>query len=111
MNASSLPWQVLSSSVSLGLLTEGWPLAEVAEGEGADEQGRSFRWYVEFASIFVSPPVIQLGLTGFDIDDRDSARLTVRAENISVYGFDLVIGTWASTRVYGVEAQWLAIGS
>ena len=66
---------------------------------------------MSFATPFLAPPVVQLGLTGFDMDQRDSARLTVKAENITPSGFLATIATWADTRVFAVEFQWLAIGA
>jgi hypothetical protein len=107
MYPAALPWKVLSSRISAGILTPDWPLGEsLAISEGA----RTFCVDVVFDSPFSSPPVVHLGLTGFDIDQRDSARLTVKAENITDYGFQAVISTWAATRVYAVEMDWLAIG-
>lgn len=107
MYPSSLPWKVLSARISAGVLTPGWPLDEpVAISDGA----RTFCVEVVFDSPFTSPPVVHLGLTGFDIDQRDSSRLTVKAENITVNGFQTIISTWATTRVFSVEMDWLAIG-
>ena len=107
MNTSSLPWNVLSSQVVVGVLTEGWSLTEV---EPDAEPVRSFTIDVSFVSPFSSVPVVQLGLTGFDIDQRDSGRISLKAENITEFGFQAVVSTWATTRVYGAEFQWLAIG-
>ncbi len=72
---------------------------------------RTFRTAVVFATPFASIPVVQLGLTGFDLDQRDSARITLQAENITATGFEAVISTWAGTRVFAVEFNWLAIGA
>ncbi len=107
MYSSAVPWKVLSSNASVSVLTEGWNLAEPSPDE---EEIRSFCVEVFFDSPFLSVPVVQLGLTGFDIDQRDSARLTVKAGNITESGFQAVISTWASTRVYAASFNWLAIG-
>lgn len=106
MYSSSLPWKVLSSNASVGVVTEGWNLAEPSE-----EEIRKFIVDVIFDTAFTTVPVVQLGLSGFDIDQRDSARLSVKAEYISEYGFQAVITTWAGTRVYAAEFSWIAIGS
>lgn len=71
---------------------------------------RTFITDIAFASSFSSVPVVQLGLTRFDLDQRDSARITLKAENISTTGFQAVISSWAATRVFAVEFNWLAIG-
>lgn len=107
MYSSAVPWKVLSSSVAVSVLTEGWNLADMAPDE---EDIRSFTVEVYFNSPFLAVPVVQVGLTGFDIDQRDSARLTVKAGRITESGFQAVISTWASTRVYAASFNWLAIG-
>lgn len=108
MYSPTVPWQVLSSTVGIGVLTDGWNLDTIEPGE---EDSRSFIVNVAFASSFYSVPVVHLGLTGFDMDQRDSSRITLTAENISESGFQAVISTWATTRVFAVEFNWLAIGS
>ena len=108
MQAPSVPWKVLSSHLGLGILTEGWSLDAAAS---AGEESRSFRVDVVFDSPFSSVPVVQLGLTGFDIDERDTARLTLKAAQITETGFQAEVSTWAGTRVYAVEFNWFAIGA
>ena len=81
-----------------------------AVGAEADDV-RTFRTAVVFATPFASIPVVQLGLTGFDLDQRDSGRITLQAENITATGFEALISTWAGTRVFAVEFNWLAIGA
>jgi hypothetical protein len=102
------PWKVLSAHVGVGVLTEGWRL-DVADPR--EEGARCHQVEVYFDSPFLSPPVVQLGLTGFDMDQRDSARLTLKAESITSMGFLATVGTWADSRVFAVEFQWLAIGA
>jgi len=106
MYSNSIPWKVLSSHVGTGILTEGWSLAEPTDSDSP----RTFIVDVYFDSPFYATPVVQLGLTGFDIDQRDSARLSLRAENITLDGFQAIISTWDATRVFSVEFNWLAIG-
>ena len=102
------PWKVLSSHVGVGVLTEGWRLDVADSHEGGP---RCHQVEVCFATPFLAPPVVQLGLTGFDMDQRDSARLTLKAETITSTGFLATIATWADSRVFAVEFQWLAIGA
>ncbi len=108
MHSATLPWKVLSSHAGVGILTEGWTLDTVCAETG---DTRSFTTEIAFATPFDSIPVVQLGLTGFDLDQRDSARITLKAENITAGGFLAVISTWAATRVFAVEFNWLAIGA
>jgi hypothetical protein len=107
MYSSTVPWQVLSSNVGVGVLTEGWNL-DVTESRG--EGSRSFTVDIAFATSFSSIPVVQLGLTGFDMDQRESSRITLKAENITESGFQAVLSTWASSSIFAVEFNWLAIG-
>ena len=108
MYSSSVPWKVLSSTVSVNVLTEGWNLD--SPDAGAEDEVRKFMVDVIFDTAFSAVPVVQIGLSGFDIDQRDSARLIVKAECISEYGFQATIITWAGSRVYAADFNWLAIG-
>ena len=103
------PWKSLSAALQLGVLTEGWNLAELpADGT---EDARVFRFTVFFAAPFDAPPVVQLGLTGFDLDQRDSSRLNLHASEITNASFVAEISTWRDTRVYSVAFSWLALGA
>ncbi len=103
-----MPWKTLAATLVVGSSTEGWNLAE-HPGDLLD-QPRTFTADVYFAAPFTAPPAVQIGLTGFDMDQRDSARLSVRVTDISAEGFKVQITTWHDSRVYSVEATWLAIG-
>lgn len=105
MNDQWTPWNLLSATVGVGLTTEGWNLAE-----GADEP-RIFVVEVTFSAPFNAVPVIQVGLTGFDMDQRDSGRIRLKTTDITPSGFKVEISTWLDTRVYAVEFSWLAIGA
>lgn len=86
-----------------------WNLADV-EPESASEP-RYFSFDVMFDNPFSNVPLVQLGISGFDIDNNDSNRLSVRADEISHKGFKIVIETWLHTRVYKVEVSWIALGN
>lgn len=104
-----LPWKSLSASLQLGVLSEGWNLAELP-ADGAEE-ARVFRFTVFFAAPFDSAPVVHLGLTGFDIDQRDSGRLNLHVTEITPASFVVEVSTWRDTRVYSVALSWLALGA
>ena len=103
------PWKSLAASIQLGVLSEGWNLAE-PPADGA-EDARVFRFTVYFAAPFFEPPVVHLGLTGFDIDQRDSNRLNLQASEITTTSFVAEISTWRESRVYSVAFSWLALGA
>lgn len=108
MNSSSIPWNILSSSVGVGIETDDWNLAEV--GPHPDET-RTFSVNVAFVSPFSLPPVVHLALSGLDVDQRDTTRISLKTGNITESGFEAVISTWSTTRIYGVDFNWLAIGA
>lgn len=108
MSTNLLPLTILSASVALGTETEDWTLDAPA---GEEDPIRSFAFEIAFATPFSAPPVVHLGLSGFDLDQCSSARITVTAELVSEFGFVARISTWRSSRVYSVEFNWLAIGS
>jgi len=71
------PWSILSATGGAGVTTEGWNLAESAE------EPRTFVTEVIFSAPFQSVPVVQLALTGFDMDQRDSGRISIKAVEVS----------------------------
>lgn len=108
MSSQILPWKSLSETISVGSLMDGWNLA--TPPEDGQENPRSFTVPIVFSLPFNGVPVVNLGLAGFDIDQRDSARIHIQAVDISPTGFNAVISTWRETRVYSVTLSWLALG-
>ena len=76
------------------------------EGDGV----RTYGARVAFDRAFNVPPVVQIGITGFDIDNKDNARLNVGITNVDVTGFDVELRTWLHTRIWSVDLNWFAIG-
>ena len=106
-SADLMPIKMLASTLETGQLAGDWTLA----GNGAGEDGRrSYEQRVVFEAPFSRTPVVQLGLTGFDIDNCGSARIGVRVADITPEGFSVVLETWRDTLVYGVKLSWLALG-
>lgn len=109
MSGIITPWKSTASTLCVGILTDGWTLDQVDPVN--PDSSRSFRTEVFFSEPFVSAPVVHCSLSGFDIDQRDSARISTIVSNVTTTSFILDIVTWRDTRVYGVEVSWLAIGS
>ncbi|HEY8899499.1 MAG TPA: H-type lectin domain-containing protein [Chthoniobacterales bacterium] len=107
MTSSIVPWKTASSAFSLGVNSEGWNLATTSND---DVSPRTFVTEVTFAEPFTGAPLVQASLAGFDIDQRDSARVSVAVTQVTPTGFTLAVTTWRETRVYGVEITWLALG-
>ena len=105
------PLTILSASVGVGVLTPGWNIDQSPDTDDLDGEARVYTYEVFFASPFVYTPVVTLSLTGFDLDQRDGGRISLKACNVNPGGFTAEISTWHGTRVYAVEFNWLAIGS
>ncbi len=105
---SHTPWNILSSTVGVGILTDGWTLADLVF---EPDEARSFIVEVVFDTAFSATPVVQLGLSGFDLDQRESGRISLKTGAITRFGFQAVICSWSTSRVYAVEFNWLAVGA
>ena len=107
MSIAVEPLVFLAGVNTFGMEDEGWELSDLNE----EEDKRVFKSAVLFNQAFRSGPVVHVGLAGLDVSNHDSARLKVRAENISTQGFDVVIETWLNSKVWSVDVSWLAVGS
>ncbi len=72
---------------------------------------REYLARIDFSVEFSGPPVVHIGVAGFDIENGDFARLKVRAQYIDRAGFTLIVGTCFGTVVHGVDVSWLALGT
>ncbi|MFM7444370.1 MAG: H-type lectin domain-containing protein [Tabrizicola sp.] len=71
---------------------------------------REVRQTQPFSEPFQSPPVVSVGISMWDIDQKTNSRVDVSAENVTASGFDIVFRTWADTRIARIRADWIAIG-
>ena len=81
-------------------------LERAPQGEGL----RCYKGRVRFERVFQAPPVVQIGITGFDIDNGDNARLNVGIVDVDGEGFDVELRTWWNSRLWSVDLNWIAIG-
>jgi len=109
MHTPIIPWKSASAILCVGQDTPGWTLVDVPPG--APDVPRTFTFDVKFAESFNSVPLVHAAVSGFDIDHRDTARLSVSVANVTTDGFTLAVVTWRETRVYSVEVSWLVIGN
>ncbi|MBU2959448.1 H-type lectin domain-containing protein [Citreicella sp. C3M06] len=75
-------------------------------GSGTRERRKTIR----FAEPFRTPPVVQVSLSLWDMDQGANLRADISADKVTENGFDLVFRTWSDTRVARVRMSWLAIG-
>ncbi len=72
---------------------------------------RESRQTIAFKDSFTEAPMVMVGISMWDIDNRHTSRADITAEKITKKGFDLVFRTWGDTRVARVRADWTAIGA
>jgi len=109
MNENLMPLNMCSAVVTLDQYLPDWTLACVEDTTTPEH--RSFEHQVNFESAFSNIPLVHAGISGFDIDNDDTSRLSVRVKDITNEGFKIAIRTWMHTRVYSVEVSWIALGS
>jgi hypothetical protein len=80
-------------------------------GPPSDDGDRRFVAPILFERPFLTTPVVNLALSGFDVSNTDSARLRVRVEEITTKGFLVVAETWFNTEVHGFDVNWMALGT
>lgn len=79
---------------------------EMWTGEGP----RQRRSTVKFSQPFRSVPVVQIGVSLWDVDTSSALRAEVTAEDITPEGFSAVFRTWSDTRIARIRVTWTAIG-
>ena len=79
---------------------------EMWTGSGPRKVSRA----VEFSEAFSAQPMAHVSLSIWDMGNDSNARADIRAENVTVTGFDLVFRTLSDTRIARVSASWLVIG-
>ena len=90
------------------------PLFSDFEDDGPMWSGtgpREARRAIAFAEPFLSPPIVHVSLSMWDVHHATNMRAEIVAENITERGFDLVFRTWSDTRIARMRADWLAIGA
>lgn len=71
---------------------------------------RKLETLVEFSEQFLTPPVVHVSVSMWDLDKRTNARADIAADAITETGFQIVFRTWGDTRVARVRVDWTAIG-
>ncbi len=108
MSEHMTPLKILSSVEKLDANMESWTLLEAPAD---DDAPRVAQLTIQFAQAFESTPVVHVGLAGIDIENTDSARVRVRAVDITPGGFVVQAETWLATKIWEIDVSWLALGS
>jgi hypothetical protein len=106
MTAAVLPLSFVAGAARFDDSLPGWGLLDRTDDGGT----RTFAGRITFERSFDSPPVVQIGVTGFDIDNGDNARLNVAITAVDGTGFDVELRTWWNSRLWSVDLSWIAIG-
>jgi hypothetical protein len=71
---------------------------------------RERRERIDFSEKFLTPPVVQVSLSLWDISNSANLRADLGAENVTEDGFDLVFRTWQDSQIARVRMGWIAFG-
>ncbi|XP_063417662.1 ATP synthase subunits region ORF 7-like [Mytilus trossulus] len=64
--------------------------------------------YIRFYPAFEHTPAIVYGLYLYDTSRLANSRFSTRVNNLSTYGFNISITSWADTKMYGARISWMA---
>ena len=103
--APVLPLRIAASVAHFGHAESGWSLLDPG-----GERARSYTASVSFEPAFATAPIVHAGLSGFDIENGDAARIKLRVLAVRADGFELQVETWFETRIWSIDVSWLAIG-
>ncbi len=71
---------------------------------------RERRTVIRFSEPFRSIPVVQVGISLWDVDTSSALRAEVKAQDVTPDGFTAVFRTWSDTRIARIRVAWTAIG-
>ncbi|MEO1108789.1 MAG: H-type lectin domain-containing protein [Pseudomonadota bacterium] len=86
--------------------------SEFAEGGDmwTGEGPRERRSAIRFTEAFRSAPVVQVGISLWDVDTSSALRAEVKAIDVTPEGFTAVFRTWSDTRIARIRVSWTAFG-
>jgi hypothetical protein len=71
---------------------------------------RERRKFVSFSEPFTSQPVVQVGISMWDVHNETPMRSNVSTQEITAAGFEPIFSTWGDTRVARIRVSLTAIG-
>eukprot|EP01112_Ceratiomyxa_fruticulosa_P015255 TRINITY_DN4461_c0_g1_i1.p1 TRINITY_DN4461_c0_g1~~TRINITY_DN4461_c0_g1_i1.p1 ORF type:complete len:406 (+),score=98.20 TRINITY_DN4461_c0_g1_i1:106-1323(+) len=80
------------------------PAWKLHKGKG----DREFTHHINFEKPFTAAPRVFLALSAIDIENNEDHRISSNIQNITPIGFDVEIGTWQGTKVWGVCVTFFA---
>ncbi len=76
----------------------------------AGEGDRAVEVEVQFDAPYLTPPAVQVALSGIDATHEQNLRCQVTAKEITNSGFTMVMSTWGDTRIARASSSWMAVG-
>lgn len=64
--------------------------------------------YIRFHPAFEHTPAIVYGLYLYDTSRLANSRFNTIVRNLSRYGFNITISSWADTKMFGARISWMA---
>ncbi len=80
----------------------GQPIQTGPDGKREDQ------FHVKFPTAFDEIPKVIVSFSGLDLDGTVGTRFWVAAINIDEKGFDVLVSTWADSRVHQFSCDWIA---
>lgn len=71
---------------------------------------RLIRSFVHFREAFLTPPVVHVSLSMWDMSNMANSRADVQATEVKKDGCAIVFRTWGDSKVARVRVAWMAIG-
>lgn len=75
-----------------------------------EEGAREARVAITFSEAFKSAPTVHVSLSMWDTSGHVNQRADLRAERITLTGFEMVFRTWGDSKIARVRGDWMAIG-
>jgi len=69
---------------------------------------RTFAQTVSFAKNFSVPPNVFVAFSQLDVVNEADNRINVYTNNVKSNSFDVVVGTWSDTKIWGCCVTWIA---
>ncbi|GMH37828.1 hypothetical protein BSKO_05701 [Bryopsis sp. KO-2023] len=64
---------------------------------------------IKFQIPYSSKPMVALGISGTDIDQRYNMRVNTEVQNLTNEGFDLKVGVWCNTYAYKLVITYFVV--
>lgn len=71
---------------------------------------RTVNDYIPFPTAFAGTPTVAVSLNRIDMDKGNNFRILTGTDTVNASGFELVLMTWADSKVYSAGITWIAYG-